>query len=232
MSGVFGRFTAAGRRDRALASLPEGPLRALLAQPAPDLDMPLDQLRLLAIDLETTGLDPRKDHLLSVGYVAVDGLAITLGQAGGAVIRADVEVGQSAVVHGLTDDDLAAGEDLADVLPRVLEALRGRVMLAHFAGIEQRFLAAACKRLYGHEATFPVVDTFELQRRITTAAFRHVREGALRLDTSRRHFGLPRYKAHEALTDALACAELYLAQVHRLAGDDGVEAMTLRHVVA
>ena len=228
---MFGRFTAAGRRERALAELPDGPLRALLAEPAPDPDLPLEQLRLLAIDLETTGLDSRKDHVLSVGYVAVDGLSITLGAAGGAVVRADVEVGQSAVVHGLTDDALAAGEELADVLPKVLEAFRGRVMLAHFAGIEQRFLTAACRRLYGHEATITVVDTFELQRRITTAAFRHVREGALRLDTSRAHFRLPRYRAHEALTDALACAELYLAQVHQLAGDDGVGSMTLRHVV-
>lgn len=228
---MFDPFTAAGRRRRALASLPEGPLRALLAEPAPDPGAPLEHVGLLAVDLETTGLDPRKDHVLSIGYVAVDGLSITLGHAGSAVIRADVEVGQSAVVHGLTDDDLAGGEDLADVLPRLLEALRGRVMLAHFAGIEQRFLAQACKRLYGHGATFAAVDTFELQRRITTAAFRHVREGALRLATSRAHFGLPRYRSHEALTDALACAELYLAQVHHLAGDAGIESMTLRQVL-
>ncbi len=228
---MFGRFTAAGRRDRALASLPQGPLRALLAEPAPDPSLPLSQVQLLAIDLETTGLDPRKDHILSVGYVAVDGLSITLGHAGQAVIKAGIEVGQSAVVHGLTDDDLACGRELEDVLPGVLEALRGRILLAHFAGIEQRFLATACKRLYGHEATFTVVDTFELQRRITTAAFRHVREGALRLGTCRANFGLPRYKAHEALTDALACAELYLAQVTLLAGDGAAEALTLRDVL-
>ena len=35
---------------------------------------------------------------------------------------------------------------------------------------------------------------------------------------ARAHLGLPRYAAHEALTDALACAELYLAQVDRLSG--------------
>ncbi|MBK8437479.1 MAG: DNA polymerase III subunit epsilon [Austwickia sp.] len=229
---MFERFMASRRRDRALASLPVGPLRALIEQPTPDLDSPLSELRLLAIDLETTGLDPRKDHLLSVGYVAVDGLSITLGTAGSAVIRADVEVGQSAVVHGLTDDTVAAGQDLEEVLPEVLAALQGRVLLAHFASIEQRFLGAACKRMYGHAPDYVVVDTFELQQRITTAAFRHVREGALRLDTSRAHFGLPRYKAHEALTDALACAELYLAQVTHLGGDGGAEGMTLRQVVS
>ena len=49
--------------------------------------------------------------------------------------------------------------------------------------------------------------------------------GALRLATARAHLGLPRYSAHEALTDALACAELYLAQVARLSGG---HPMTLR----
>ena len=33
---------------------------------------------------------------------------------------------------------------------------------------------------------------------------------------ARGQYGLPRYAAHAALTDALACAELYLAQVAEL----------------
>jgi len=56
--------------------------------------------------------------------------------------------------------------------------------------------------------------------------------GALRLSTARAHVGLPRYAAHEALTDALACAELYLAQRAELEAERPETALTLRHVVA
>ena len=36
---------------------------------------------------------------------------------------------------------------------------------------------------------------------------------SLRLWTARERYGLPSYRAHECLIDAIACAELYLAQV-------------------
>jgi DNA polymerase-3 subunit epsilon len=63
------------------------------------------------------------------------------------------------------------------------------------------------------------VDTMELQSRVLRShAGDDLPPGALRLTTARAHLGLPRYAAHEALTDALACAELYLAQVDRLSG--------------
>ena len=56
--------------------------------------------------------------------------------------------------------------------------------------------------------------------------------GALRLWTARERRGLPVYRAHEALTDALACAELYLAQRAELAARRPETTLTLRHVVA
>ena len=45
------------------------------------------------------------------------------------VINAGVEVGQSATIHGLTDDRIAEGQRLDDVLPEVLAALSGRCLL-------------------------------------------------------------------------------------------------------
>lgn len=72
-------------------------------------DTPLGDLPLLAVDIETTGLDPARDHVLAIGWVPVDGESIDLGGARKVVLQADAEVGQSATIHGLTDDDLAEG---------------------------------------------------------------------------------------------------------------------------
>ena len=58
------------------------------------------RLRLLAVDLETTGLDPQRDEILSIGMVPVDGLSIVLSGARHMVVRGARSVGQSAVVHG------------------------------------------------------------------------------------------------------------------------------------
>lgn len=207
------------RRVRLAGQAPPGPVRDLLASPGPDPGTDVAQLPLLAVDLETTGLDPRTDHILSVGFVPLDGLAIDLSGAGYLLCRAEAEVGQSATVHGITDDDLTEGVELTTLVDRVAQALRGRVLLAHHAVIELDFLSAACQRTHGVTLPITAVDTMDLQARVLGShTGMDLPPGALRLATARDHLGLPRYSAHEALTDALACAELYLAQVARLSG--------------
>jgi DNA polymerase-3 subunit epsilon len=180
-------------------------------------------LDLLAVDLETSGLDPARHEVLSIGMVPVRGLVIELAGARQYAVRLAHPdgVGQSATVHGITDDDAADAQPLATVLPQVCAALQGRVLLAHHASIEVGFLTRACR---DHGQPLPdlrVIDTVLLQRRVLRRGRTHgqVADDELTLEGARRFLGLPRYRSHEALTDALACAELYLAQVTAL-GDD------------
>ncbi|GAB46958.1 exonuclease domain-containing protein [Mobilicoccus pelagius] len=218
------------RRDRARRRVEDGTaLARFLDVPAPPRSTPLDEAPLLAVDLETTGLDPRVDRILAVGFVPVDGDEIRLAGARQVLVRhTDGDgVGQSATVHGLTDDALTAGHPLADVLAVLLDELAGRVLLAHYAVLEEEFLAAACRREFGAPLVVPVVDTLELQRRLVAGPYDHPRAGTLRLGRARSHHGLPTYRAHAALTDALACAELYLAQREAFAarGDRALAAL-------
>lgn len=209
---LFRRSPDAQRRRR-LASTPESPVRDFLATPFPTANLPLAALPLLAIDLETTGLDPARDRILSVGFVPVDGDAIALGGARHVLICPDEasSVGASATVHGITDDALAVGMGLQEALEITLEALQGRVLLAHYARVEVEFIARACQQVFGATPVFPVADTMQLGHDLVLHRHGAVPRGALRLWALRRRFGLPTYKTHHALGDALACAELYLA---------------------
>lgn len=214
--GWFGA-TPEKRRAKAARLAPPGPLADHLASGTPEPSTSVRELPLLALDIETTGLDPAKDRLLSVGFVPVDGRSITLGGARHLLVASGSAVGQSATVHGLTDDVLASGLEERAVVEAVLDALRGRVLLAHFARIEVGFLSAACERHWGVALPQRAVDTLALQGRVLTTRFDgQAGEANLRLWAARERFGLPVYKAHHALTDALACAELYLAQVAEL----------------
>ncbi len=204
---------------RALAARKaSGPLRDFYAVPAPEAGTPASELGLLAIDAETTGLDPARDAVLSVGYLPVAGPRILLGGATHRLLNAGVAVGQSAVFHGITDDDLAAGDDLAEAVAGVLAALAGRALLAHFAYIERRFLSRLCERLYGAPLVVPAVCTLVLHDRLINRGFDdEAKADELRLWNARQRYQLPGYPAHDALVDALACAELYQAQVAELA---------------
>lgn len=204
-------------RARARASVAPGPLAAFLDTEPPDPQTPLARLPLLALDVETTGLDPRGDHILAMGFVPVDGGVVRLEGCEHLVVRAPVEVGRSATIHGLTDDVVAGGVALEVAVRRVLDALAGRVLLSHHAGIETGFLGAACQRIWGAGMPCAVVDTMRLAERLFPRRIdEEIPSGALRLWAARSRYGLPVGKAHHALADAIACAELYLAQVAEL----------------
>jgi DNA polymerase-3 subunit epsilon len=178
----------------------------------------VSEVEFLAVDLETTGLDPRRHHVLAIGWLPVTALQVVLAGAREVVVRLPdgVDVGDSATVHRLTDDTVAGARALGDVLPELLADLHGRVLLAHHAPIELGFLGRAAQQTY--DATLPItaVDTMSLQHQLVVGQHGEVRPGSLRLDEARRHFGLPRYGAHRALTDAFATGELLLAQVSEL----------------
>lgn len=196
---------------------PPGPLRELAVAAPPGETTPVAEVELLALDVETTGLDPRTDQLVSVGWVPLRGREIVLAGASERTIRppGEVDVGASATFHRLTDDQVSAAEPLAEVLPRLLGALHGRVLLAHHASLELGFLGQATLAAYGARPPVTSVCTLALQRRLLPAHQPEV-DGALRLDAVRRTYGLPRYAAHHALTDAIAAGELFLAQVAEL----------------
>lgn len=219
-----------GRREKALRAAPPGPLRDFLIHEWPSRATTVGELRLLALDIETTGLDPEHDRILSVGFVPVDGAIIRLADAEEIIVRPDRDVGPSAVLHGLTDDVVSEGESVEYALERILAALAGRLLLVHFAMIETRFLSAACERVYGTPLPLYCLDTLELQRRILSAesSTGDVPQGGLRLWAARDRYGLPRYPAHHAVVDALGCAELYLAQTAELGAGKPLQ---LKHLV-
>jgi DNA polymerase-3 subunit epsilon len=215
LAQLFGKEFA---RRRALKRAEPGPLRDFLATPFPSKDLACRATPIVALDLETTGLDPKRDNILSIGLVDVRELAVRLDTAWHQVVQIEHPLREdSVIIHEITDDAAAAGRPLDEVLPRLLEKMAGCVMLVHYKNIEQNFLDAACRRLYGAPFVIPTIDTLALALRVYQRTNYTVQTGDLRLFNLRPRYNLPRYKAHNALSDALATAELFLAMAAEMA---------------
>ena len=197
-----------------LANTPENiAMRTFLDSPTPELTENLDNCKYLAVDIETTGLSSNKDTILSIGFVPINRRCIDLSQAQHFYVKTQVSVGESATIHNIKDSDIQTkGQAIEDVMTSLLKALSGRVLLVHYANLDYSFLNIACKKLYGIPLQCQVIDTLQVEKR------RLLRENpnhapTLRLDDCRQNYNLPRYSAHNALTDALATAELWVAQM-------------------
>jgi len=212
------RFRLARARRRSALPLQQRLLQHALPSPGARVA----DLEMIALDFETTGLDVQRDHVVAAGWVLIRGDRIVMASAREVHVRhgkAD-GVGQSAVIHGILDSDLADASSTESMLEQLLPELAGRAIVAHGASIERSFLAALLRRLGGVPLPNPFIDTLALERRLFEGEGGRVRElhGDLTLDACRVRRGLPDHQRHSAGTDAIAAAELLLAQVAQLGG--------------
>jgi len=204
------------KRKNLLKNAPEGPLRDFLSVPFPGLDTPIDNVDILAVDFETTGLDAKQDKLLSVGFITLKQRQISLKTAYHQIIKTKAQLEESnVIIHHITDSQKEQGQALALVVETLLKALAGKVMLVHFARIEKQFLTEACHELYGMAPIFPMIDTLALAKRRLDKRDVAYDPSELRLNNLRNKFKLPEHHAHNALNDAIATAELFMAQMSK-----------------
>lgn len=200
-------------KSRGLSTAAEPTLKRLLDSQRALLGKPLGQLPLLALDLEMTGLNPLQDQILSIGVVPIDNGQVNLAGAASILVEIDGSVGQSAAIHGITDRELAGALSLGEAMAWLVSKLEGRIALAHHAPLDLGFIREGIKCSYGSHLPLLAIDTLQIERSRLLRSQEVLKEGSLRLGASRDRYGLPVYHAHNALTDALSCAELFLAQL-------------------
>ena len=217
------------KRKQLLKKAPAGVLRDYLSVPLPDIDSPINKVEILAVDFETTGLNAKQDKLLSVGFVILKNQQMSLKSSYHQIIKTKAQLEESnVIIHHITDSQKEQGQALATVVEALLEALAGKVMLVHFARIEKQFLTEACLELYGMAPFFPIIDTLALAKRRLDKRDVAYDPSELRLANLRHKMQLPEHHGHNALNDAIATAELFMAQMSK-ANKDGK--VTLKNVL-
>ncbi|MCB5161778.1 3'-5' exonuclease [Marinomonas algarum] len=195
---------------------PEGPLKRFYEAGMIAAQIPLKDTPLLALDLETTGLEPSQDEIISLGLIPLNHQTIRCQGAKYWMAKPERSLNaESVTIHEITHTELAEAPRLEAILDDILEALTQQVVVVHCVSIERQFLLEASMKIYGYPLYFPVLDTMDIERQVMHRPWwkRFGQPPSLRLDACRQRYKLPRYKAHHALTDALSSAELLQAQM-------------------
>lgn len=201
--------------------------RDQLPAPAAPAPCPLNQQRLVVLDLETSGLDMRRDIVLSIGAVVIENGGVNLGdQFESTLLRPAQKISESVLIHGIAPSELEAGDDPVEALLDFMEFVGDSPVLAFHAGFDQRMLARALKQAIGYKLRHAFIDVAELAPMLCPD--NRPRQNGL--DQWCNHFGLQVLQRHHASADALATAELALILFSkaRRQGLDSVEALTLR----
>jgi len=165
-----------------------------------------------ALDFETTGLDYRRDSVVSFGVVPVRGGRVVVGESlHQFVIPAVASTRASMKIHQILPRDLerasppdAAGDILRDALERAF-------LLTWYADVELAFL----QRTFGGRPRAWSRRTVDVLR--LALALEHADpDSRLGLSTAAERYGVPVANPHEALDDALVTAQLFLVLAAKL----------------
>lgn len=178
----------------------------------------INQISIVSLDIETTGLNPQTDQIVSIGLVELDNMGVKLNTCWHQMIKTNEALKEnSVIIHQITNDASSTGVTIEQAITTLLKRIRGKVVLVHNKTVEQAFINQACKNLFKTGFVMPVIDTQFLAKRTFERQDKIIKPNELRLFNLRKNFNMPAYKAHSALFDAIATAELFLAMAEVIA---------------
>lgn len=156
----------------------------------------------VALDLETTGLDPKRDAIIEIGCVKFCGQEM-LGEWHSLVSPGRALPFKITQLTGITNRELADAPPLRELVGPLRRFVEDLPVVAHNTGFDLGFLRAA-------GVVFPglALDTFELASIVIPAT------SSYSLGALSERFGLRLGRAHRALDDARATAQLFVTLEH------------------
>lgn len=190
-------------------------------------EVPWTEAEFCAVDIETTGLDPRADSIISFGAVRIrEGRIVTSTQTYLLVNPQRAVPADSAKVHSLRTADLMTAPSLDRCRAIMEDSLDGAILVAHSAWIEREFLRRALHRSRRRLGGF--IDTAQLAQAYVD--FDLPPGVSVSLEYAAHAFGLPGFTPHHALGDAMTTAQLFIWLAKKLSADRAVTVADLRSV--
>lgn len=167
----------------------------------------LAELRWVVVDVETGGLNPHVDPLLSIGAVEIRNGQIRLGTSFEAqLLQTAVTSHENILVHGLTHSQQLSGMAAQDALLDFAEFAAGGPFVAFHAGFDHTALQVAAQKGLGWRFPGPWLDAAV----IAPLLFPNLASNCRSLDDWLAALSIQNYARHSAVADAAATAQLWL----------------------
>lgn len=184
-----------------------GRLAALKNAPKISSRSPLAELRWVVVDVETGGLNPHTDPLLSIGAVEIHNGQIHLGSGLEARLQQETATSHANIlVHGLTHSQQLSGMAATDALLDFAEFAAGAPLVAFHAAFDRAALQGAMQKQLGWDFPGRWLDAAV----IAPLLFPDLAKDRRHLDDWLAAFKLGNFARHSAVADAAATAQLWL----------------------
>ncbi|MDD2396394.1 MAG: PolC-type DNA polymerase III [Tissierellia bacterium] len=163
----------------------------------------------VVFDLETTGLNPKNDHIIEIGAVKISNRKVI--DSFSTFVHTDRKLPEKIIeLTSITDDMLVGQPDIGDALPSFLDFAKGSVLVAHNAKFDVGFIREKAKVLSIENYNPSTLDTLELSKALIKDVKNH------RLNTLTKKLGISLLNHHRAVDDANATGQLFIILLNKL----------------
>ena len=173
--------------------------------PAADLWLVHEAQRYVVVDVETSGLNMKKDRLISIGAIALREGRLDFSDAFQVVLRqAQVSTHANILIHGIGGSAQSGGVDPVEGLLALLQYVGKSPLVAYHAFFDQSMIGKATREYLGMELAQPWIDLAW----VLPDFFSFRGDANVARDDWLHHFGIESILRHNAVSDAYATAKL------------------------
>lgn len=171
----------------------------------------INTTRFIVFDTETTGLDIKKDRILSIGTIGINNLILNVSDNFECYVKQDLFKSETVKIHGLLKNgNNKISEEKAIIA--FLNHIKDAVLVAHHAAFDVAMINQSLKRLKLPKLKNKMLDTNHLFQKT-------------KIDESKPHFSLddlsnkfkiPLHDRHTASGDAYITALIFVKTISAL----------------
>ncbi len=169
-----------------------------------------DSDEIVSLDLETTGLNPKKDEILSIGAVKIKDNRVLINESFEAFVKPKGDISsQSIKIHHIRPCDLDDALDIKDAITSLIDFIGNRKILGYYIKFDFEFINRYIKEITGIKLPNETIElsSYYFKRKRRASAYEFV---DLKFDTILRELDIPQLYKHDALNDAVMTAMMFI----------------------
>jgi len=187
-----------------------------------DQNRPIDSYEFVVYDTELTGLNPRKDEIVSIGAVRIRNLQILVGETFHTYLKPQRNLPKnSTLIHRITPQQIENSPALEEILPEFVDFCGQAFLVGHYVGLDTSFINRSAKKMFGSGLHNPCLDTMRLAQAYREMTWENYHD-RFRMNVSfnladlGKEYSLPPFTRHDAFEDAMQTAYLFVYLVKKM----------------
>jgi DNA polymerase III subunit epsilon len=179
----------------------------------------ISDTRFVVFDTETTGLDVRKDKILSIGALAIENNQIIVQESFEIFILQEDIVGDEAIkVHGILKKGKKVKIEEREAIEYFVNFCKNSILVGHHVGFDIAMINQYLEKNHNVKLHNKMLDTGSLHQRVNRfeSYQQYFVHEDMSLDAMAKNYNIETHDRHRALGDAYITAILFLKLIQKL----------------